>query len=183
MLRGFLVFVIAHSMSESAASGSPSAPAPRHAAPASGPRGRAALDTAPPFFQENDVSVSATRIVAYGTPAVLTGATSVRLVVDRRHVRFAIPILIAGIAFGVYATLYGNAPASVMAVMLVVVSYLTYRFQNLRHRLFLSRDTGTEEDVFASGDLAFTERVKVAIEHAIAHRAQTPTVAPTPTQE
>ena len=155
-------------MSESAASGTPGAsPQPHPTSGAPGARSRAAVDTTPPFFEESDVSVSTTRIVAYGTPAPLTGVKSTRLFVDTRHLKFAIIILVAGICFGVFAAMKHNTPVGALGFMLVVVSYLAYRFQNFRHRLYVTRETGPEAEVFVTGDLDFAHRVQAAVEQAI----------------
>lgn len=169
-------------MSESAAPGTPEAsPLSRPTPPAPGPRGRAPVDTTPPFFQEGEVSVSTTRIVAYGTPASLVGVKSVRLFVDKPHLRFAIIILLAGIGVGAYGAVIRNSPACALGVMLAVVSYLTYRFQNMRHKLFVTRETGPEAEIFVAGNLDFTHRVLAAVEQALAQQAQTATAASAPT--
>jgi hypothetical protein len=161
-------------MSESAASGTPNAsPLPRPTPPAPGARSRAAVDTSPPFFEENEVSVSITRIVAYGTPASLSGVETTRLFVDTRHLKFAILILIAGICFGIFAALNHNTPVGALGFMLVVVSYLAYRFQNFRHRLYVTRETGAEAEVFVTGDLDFARRVHAAVDQALAQQAAT----------
>lgn len=129
----------------------------------------------PALFDEAGVTVTTARIVAYGQAAPLKDAGSVRLFVDHRHLRFAIPILIAGLALGGYGIAISSAPAIALAFMLIVVSYLTWRFQTLRHRLYLVRSTG-ETEVLANSDVAFTGRVKAALEQALA--AQPSSVAP-----
>jgi len=120
----------------------------------------------PSLFDEASVTVSATRIVAYGTPFPLKDARSVRLFVDAPHVRFAIPILIAGLLLGAYGIFVRSSPLIALGFMLSVVSYLTYRFQTMRHRLFLIRDSG-ETEVLVGSNLPFVQRVKAALESAL----------------
>jgi len=130
---------------------------------------RSGADTAPAepaLFDEANVSVSVSRIVAYGTPFPLKDAHSVRLFVDAPHVRFAIPILIAGLLLGAYGIFVRSSPYMALGFMLAVVSYLTYRFQTMRHRLFLIRDSG-ETEVLVGSDLPFVRRVKAALELAL----------------
>jgi hypothetical protein len=139
-----------------------SATAPRTGARASSPDA-----AAPALFEEANVSVSTTRIVVYGAPFALQGTRGIRLFQDRPHGRFAVPILIAGILLGAYGIVMHLSPAIALAVMLIVVSYLTYRFQTMRHRVLLVRDTG-ETEVLASSSLPFAQRVKAALDQAIA---------------
>jgi len=129
----------------------------------------------PALFDEANVSVSMSRIVAYGTPFPLKDARSVRLFVDAPHVRFAIPILIAGLLLGAYGIFVRASPFIAIGFMLAAVSYLTYRFQTMRHRLFLIRDSG-ETEVLVGSNLLFVQRVKAALELALnsVHPSSTP---------
>ena len=126
----------------------------------------AAAAAEPLLFDEASVTVSATRIVAYGTPFPLKDARSVRLVIDAPHFRFAIPILIAGLLLGAYGIVVRSSPLIALGFMLAVVSYLTYRFQTMRHRVFLQRESGDTE-VLVGSKLPFVERVKAALEAAL----------------
>ncbi|MCY0387801.1 DUF6232 family protein [Robbsia sp. Bb-Pol-6] len=139
--------------------------------PISSPAPRAA--NAPlPFFEEANVTVSTARIVVYGTPFPLKDARSVRVFVDQPHRRFAVPILVVAILVAIYGIVIRSSPTIAIGVMLAVVSYLTWKFQTMRHRVLVVRDAG-ETEVLATSDLGFAKRVAAALEQAVA-------LAPTP---
>ncbi|MGI4985540.1 MAG: DUF6232 family protein [Janthinobacterium lividum] len=131
------------------------------------PRAAGAANAVPPFFEEANVSVSTARVVVYGTPSALQGARAVRVFVDQPHRRFAVPILIIGILVAVYGSVVRSSPTIAIGVMLAAVSYLTWKFQTMRHRVLVAREAG-ETEVLATADLAFAKRVAAAIEQAIA---------------
>lgn len=124
-------------------------------------------DAVPPFFDEAGVSVSTTRIVVYGTAFPLKETTGVRFFTDRPHIRFAVPILVIGVLLLIYGGFVRSSPMMAVGVMLGAVSYLTYKFQTMRHRIFALRPTG-ETEVLVSSDLAFAHRVEAALKQALA---------------
>ncbi|MGI4856306.1 MAG: DUF6232 family protein [Janthinobacterium lividum] len=131
------------------------------------PRAAAASNTVPPFFVEANVSVSTARVVVYGTPFPLKDARSVRVFVDQPHRRFALSILIIGIVLAVYGIVVRSSPTIAVGVMLAAVSYLTWKFQTMRHRVLVVREAG-ETEVLATADLGFAKRVAAAVEQAVA---------------
>lgn len=143
--------------------------------PVSSPKPRAAgaanavnaVNAVPPFFEEANVSVSTARVLVYGTPFPLKDGRSVRVFVDKPHRRFAVPILVIGILAAVYGIAIRSSPTIAIGVMLAAVSYLTWKFQTMRHRVLVVREAG-EAEVLATSDLGFAKRVAAAIEQAIA---------------
>lgn len=148
-------------------SSSPSTPVPAATATETTPAPAAAATAPAPLFDESGVTISASRIVTFGQPFPLKDATAARLAEDHPHLMIAIPVAIIGLLVGIYGGFAHSSPTMVIGFMVIVVGFLAWRFQSLRHRVFLVRESGDTE-VLSVSDLGFAERVRHALATVLA---------------
>jgi hypothetical protein len=121
-------------------------------------------------FNERGVSVTRNALSAAGQVFPLRDIQSVRVVTVRKNtiLPWAISLigLVAAIAGGIYASPLGV----VVGVMLIVVGWLTWRTQDVMHRLMV-QTSEAEREALSSIDLPFVERVAQTVRDALAAAA------------
>lgn len=134
---------------------------------------------APALFDEDGITITPSRIVVFGTPFPFKDAIGVRLFIDQRHKTIAVSVLVIGLLVSLYGVVISSSPAIALGVMLIVVSYLTWRFQTMRHRVYLVRASGDTE-VLAVSNLPLARRVEQALDAALAANRSAGTHPTTP---
>ncbi|SDC14024.1 DUF6232 family protein [Paraburkholderia lycopersici] len=121
-------------------------------------------------FNEAAVSVTRNALSAAGQVYPLRDIDDVRIVTGRRSRAVPITISLAGVAIAAVGGAFGSAAGLVCGVMLVVVGWLAWIWQEAVHRLYVVTG-GEPREAIASGDHAFLERVEQAVRAAKATQA------------
>ncbi|WP_322104549.1 DUF6232 family protein [Paraburkholderia sp. J41] len=116
-------------------------------------------------FNEAAVSVTRSALSAAGQVFPLREIDDVRVVTGRRNRGVPVGISLAGVALAAVGAVFGSAPGLAIGVMLVVVGWLAWIWQEAIHRLYVVTG-GESREAVTSGDRAFLERVEAAVRAA-----------------
>jgi hypothetical protein len=123
------------------------------------------------LFDEGGVSVSGSRLMVHGQPFPIRGINAVRMELAKRDRVMPLMIALAGLALAIYGGFVTSGMAVVLGIMLAVVGgVIGRRFQNVRHRVWLTGAAG-EVEAFSHGDADFVQRAVAALKLALAERA------------
>jgi len=121
-------------------------------------------------FNERGVSVTRNALSAAGQVFPLRDIENVRVVTVQKNKIVPCAISLIGLAGAIVGAVYGSAAGIVCGVMLLVVGWLTWRTQDVTHRLMLQTG-GSEREALSSIDLPFVERVAQTVRDALASAA------------
>jgi hypothetical protein len=137
----------------------------------------AALEPMELPFNEAGVSVTRTALSAAGQVFPLRDIDDLRIVVGRRNRVVPMLLSLIGVAIAAVGGAYGSAVGLVCGVMLVVVGWLAWIWQEATHRLFVVTGGVSREAVW-SADRAFLERVEQAVRAAKGASAESSAARP-----
>ncbi|MEM5434445.1 DUF6232 family protein [Paraburkholderia diazotrophica] len=122
-------------------------------------------------FNERGVSVTRNALSAAGQIFPLRDIRNVRVVTVHKNKVLPYAISLIGAAGAVAGGIYASPAGIVCGVMLVVVGWLTWRTQDITHRLMIQ--TGdAEREALSSIDLPFVERVAQTVRDVLAASEQ-----------
>jgi hypothetical protein len=121
-------------------------------------------------FNERGVSVTRNALSAAGQVFPLRDIENVRVVTVQKNKAVPCAISLIGLAGAIAGGVYASAAGIVCGVMLLVVGWLTWRTQDVTHRLMLQTG-GSEREALSSIDLPFVERVAQTVRDALASAA------------
>ncbi|MDR3099884.1 MAG: DUF6232 family protein [Paraburkholderia sp.] len=121
-------------------------------------------------FNEAGVSVTRTALSAAGQVFPLRDIDDLRIVVGQRKRSVPIALSLIGVALAAAGGAYGSGAGLACGVMMVVVGWLAWIWQEARHQLIVVTASESREAVW-SNDLAFLERVEQAVRAAKASSA------------
>ncbi|WP_233272746.1 DUF6232 family protein [Paraburkholderia acidisoli] len=116
-------------------------------------------------FNEAAVSVTRSALSAAGQVFPLREIDDVRIVAGRRNRGLPIAISLAGVVLAAVGGAFGSAAGLAIGVMLVVVGWLAWIWQESVHRLYVVMG-GEPREAVTSGDRAFLDRVEAAVRAA-----------------
>ncbi|MEM5328639.1 DUF6232 family protein [Paraburkholderia sp. JHI2823] len=116
-------------------------------------------------FNEAAVSVTRSALSAGGQVFPLRDIEDVRIVAGRRSRAVPIAISVLGAAGAAVGAAFGSAAGLACGVMVIVVGWLAWIWQEAVHRLYVLTG-GESREAVTSGDLAFLERVEQAVRAA-----------------
>lgn len=116
-------------------------------------------------FNEAGVSVTRTALSAAGQVFPLRDIDDLRIVAGQRKRAVPIALSLIGVALAAVGGAYGSGAGLACGVMLVVVGWLAWIWQEARHQLLVVTGGESREAVW-SADLAFLERVEQAVRAA-----------------
>jgi hypothetical protein len=118
-------------------------------------------------FNERGVSVTRNALSAAGQVFPLRDIQDVRVVTVRKNKLVPWALSLIGVAGVIAGGAFGSPAALVVGVMLIVVGWLTWRTQDVTHRLMVQTG-GSEREALSSIDLPFVERVAQTVRDALA---------------
>lgn len=116
-------------------------------------------------FNEAAVSVTRSALSAAGQVFPLREIEDVRVVTGRRNRGVPVGISLAGVVLAAVGGAFGSAAGLAIGVMLVVVGWLAWIWQEATHRLYVVI-SGESREAVTSSDRAFLERVEAAVRAA-----------------
>jgi hypothetical protein len=128
-------------------------------------------------FNEAGVSVTRTALSAAGQVFPLRDIDDLRIVAGRRNRVVPVLISLIGVAGAAVGGAYGSGAGLACGLMLVVVGWLAWIWQEATHRLYVVTGGESREAVW-SADSAFLERVEQAVRAAKAASAEAPAPRP-----
>jgi len=128
-------------------------------------------------FNEAGVSVTRTALSAAGQVFPLRDIDDLRIVAGQRKRTVPIALSLIGVALAAVGGAYGSGAGLACGVMMVVVGWLAWIWQEARHQLFVVTGGESREAVW-SADLAFLERVEQAVRSAKAASAEASAARP-----
>ncbi|MBP0594993.1 hypothetical protein J8I87_36095 [Paraburkholderia sp. LEh10] len=128
-------------------------------------------------FNERGVSVTRNALSAAGQVFPLRDIQGVRVVTVQKNKVLPWAISLIGAAGAIVGGVFESSAGIVCGVMLVVVGWLTWRSQDVTHRLMV-RTGDTEREALSSIDLPFVERVAQTVRDARGASAASPAAAP-----
>jgi hypothetical protein len=121
-------------------------------------------------FNERGVSVTRNALSAAGQVFPLRDIQSVRVVTVRKNTILPWAISLIGVVAAIAGGIYASPLGVVVGVMLIVVGWLTWRTQDVMHRLMVQTPEA-EREALSSIDLPFVERVAQTVRDALAAAA------------
>ncbi|MBN3765707.1 DUF6232 family protein [Burkholderia sp. Ac-20365] len=118
-------------------------------------------------FNERGVSVTRNALSAAGQVFPLRDIQNVRVVTVQKNRLVPYAISLIGLAGAIAGGLYASPLGVVVGVMLIVVGWLTWRTQDVTHRLMV-QTAESEREALSSIDLSFVERVAQTVRDALA---------------
>ncbi|WP_109480900.1 DUF6232 family protein [Paraburkholderia sp. C35] len=118
-------------------------------------------------FNERGVSVTRNALSAAGQVFPLREIQDVRVETVQKNKLIPVAISLIGLAGAIAGGIYSSPLGIVVGVMLIVVGWLTWRTQDVTHRLMV-RSAGSEREALSSIDLSFVERVAQTVRDALA---------------
>ncbi|WP_322031004.1 DUF6232 family protein [Paraburkholderia sp. J76] len=116
-------------------------------------------------FNEAAVSVTRNALSAAGQVFPMRDIDDVRIVIGRRSRVVPIAISLVGAAGAVVGGVLGSAAGLACGVMVIVVGWLAWLWQEALHRLYVVTG-GESREAVTSLDAAFLERVEQAVRTA-----------------
>ncbi|WP_310634421.1 DUF6232 family protein [Paraburkholderia sp.] len=127
-------------------------------------------------FNEAAVTVTRTSLSAAGQVIAMRDIEDTRIVTVERSRVVPIAISLIGVAIAAAGGIWGSGAALGSGVMLAVVGWLAWIWQEVSHRLIVTVG-GAPREAVVSGDRAFLERVEQAVRAAKADAATAPAPA------
>lgn len=121
-------------------------------------------------FNERGVSVTRNALSAAGQVFPLRDIQNVRVVTVQKNRLVPYAISLIGLAGAIAGGIYASPLGAVVGVMLIVVGWLTWRTQDVTHRLMV-QTAESEREALSSLDLSFVERVAQTVRDALAAAA------------
>lgn len=118
------------------------------------------------YFEQGGITVDTARVVCLGQAYPLREVASATLVEGHRGIASAVVLALVGALLTTYATFSTSAAALVIGVMLLVVAYIAWRFQNVFHSVLLLRN-GRETEILRTVDHALAKGTVEAINRAL----------------
>ena len=118
-------------------------------------------------FNERGVSVTRNALSAAGQVFPLRDIQNVRVVTVQKNRLVPYAISLIGLAGAIAGGIYASPLGIVAGVMLIVVGWLTWRTQDVTHRLMV-QTAESEREALSSLDLSFVERVAQTVRDALA---------------
>lgn len=128
-------------------------------------------------FNEAGVSVTRTSLSAAGQIFALRDIDDLRVVTIHRNRVFPVLLSLFGVVLAAFGGVYSSGAALGCGVMMVVVGWLAWIWQEVTHRLLVVTKGETREAV-SSSDRSFVERVEQAVRAAKAASADAPAPRP-----
>jgi hypothetical protein len=121
-------------------------------------------------FNERGVTVTRNGLSAAGQSFALRDILGVEVVTIQKDKVMPASISLVGAATAAAGAVYSSSAALVVGVMLVVVGYLTWKWQDVTYRLIIDTAAGKHE-ALSSVDLDFVDRVARVVRDAQAAAA------------
>ncbi|MBN3814270.1 DUF6232 family protein [Paraburkholderia sp. Ac-20347] len=130
-------------------------------------------------FNEAAVTVTRTSLSAAGQVIAMRDIEDTRIVTVERSRVVPIVISLIGVAIAAGGGVWGSGAALGCGVMLIVVGWLAWIWQEVSHRLIVVVG-GAPREAVTSGDRAFLERVQQAVRAAKADAPAAPAAPAAP---
>ncbi|CAB3791164.1 hypothetical protein LMG28688_03252 [Paraburkholderia caffeinitolerans] len=130
----------------------------------------AAIESMELPFNEAGVSVTRTALSSAGQVFPLRDIDDMRIVFGQRKRTVPIALALIGVALAAVGGAYGSGAGLGCGVMLVVVGWLAWIWQDAKHQLIVVTGGESREAVW-SADIVFLERVEQAVRAAKATSA------------
>jgi hypothetical protein len=121
-------------------------------------------------FNERGVSVTRNALSSAGQVFPLREIQGVRVVTVKKNTILPWAISLIGLVAAIAGGMYPSPLGVVVGVMLIVVGWLTWRTQDVTHRLMV-QTAEAEREALQSIDLSFVERVAQTVRDALAAAA------------
>ncbi|MBN3855614.1 MULTISPECIES: DUF6232 family protein [unclassified Paraburkholderia] len=128
-------------------------------------------------FNEAGVSVTRSTLSAAGQIFALRDIDDLRVVTIGRNRLVPVLLSLIGVALAAFGGVYSSGAGLGCGVMMIVVGWLAWIWQEVTHRLMVVTKGETREAVVSS-DRTFVERVEQAVRAAKAASADTPAPRP-----
>jgi hypothetical protein len=124
------------------------------------------------FFDEAGITVTNTRLVVPGQVHSLRDVQAAHVLLSRHDRAVPMTLMIAGVALGATGLFIASGAGAFLGLMMVVVGWIAWRFQDIVHRVILVGPAG-EVVAFVNADAALVQRVAAATVAALAARPST----------